>query len=258
MADSGTSAGAAVYNALFLRFVYDHLVLGFYCSFVWRCSSRKLRSFYGLKVAGAGDRSSTSKGPDLSGSTTKLRLPPASRLLDCGVGTGYFLEHAPIAGSSEVVLADLNPACLDAARLRTVSTHSGISCEIVKADFLSDDPIEGLTLERVGGTKFDVISVMLLLHCLPGPSSRKAKGLVRLRHLLGDRGVLVGSTVLGRGVRHNALGKFIMFWHNLLGIFDNYTDDVAGFVEPLEGAFQTVKWELCGAMLLFEASGPKA
>jgi SAM-dependent methyltransferase len=240
-----TSAGAAVYTPLVLNYIYDHLVHGFYCYYIWRCSSAKLRTFFSGHVSQATASSSSST------------QRPTPRILDIGVGTGYLLEHAPIAEDTEVVLADLNPSCLEMARSRLVRTHPGVVCETVVADFLDPDH-RGLLDNPLASAGFDVVSVMLLLHCLPGPPARKAKALVGLRRLLRPDGILLGATILGRGVRHGLVGKFIMFWHNLLGVFGNYEDDAQSFLEPLQKEFESVKWQLCGTMLLFEAKGPKA
>lgn len=53
------------------------------------------------------------------------------------------------------------------------------------------------------------------------------------------------------------MGCFILFRHNLLGWFDNESDDTAVFVHALEGAFETVSYQVIGAVLLFEARRPR-
>jgi SAM-dependent methyltransferase len=208
-----TSAGAAVYTPLFLNYIYDHLTHGLYCPYVWRCSSAKLRTFFSNHILHA----TASFSSSLS-SPTQHSQRPTPRILDIGVGTGYSLEHAPIAEDTEVILADLNPACLEVAKSRVVKTHPGAVCEAVIADFLVPDQ-RGLLVELLGSSGIDAISMMLLLHCLPGPPARKAKALEGLRHLLRPDGVIFGAAILGRGVRHSLVGKFIMLWHNLLGVF---------------------------------------
>lgn len=235
-----TSAGVAAYSSIFLRFLYDHLVLGLYCSFAWRCPSRPiLINFFSSHV-------STPSTADLRGR--------ARRILDIGVGTGYFLEHAPLANVSDVVLVDLNVNCLERTAPRVQAAHKHVKCMPVQADFLQ--PGNNLSAEALGGS-FDAVSVMLLLHCLPGPPARKAAALAALRHLVEPQnGVLFGATILGDGVGHNAFGRFLMRWHNSVGIFDNRADDVDAFVGPLKEAFRDVKCRVEGAMLLFEARDP--
>lgn len=238
-----TSKGVAIYSPVVLRFLYDRFVLGVYFPYAWRCPTRtELIPFFKNNVSPEALLSST---------------PHATqrRLLDIGVGTGYFLEKAPLNKVSDLVLVDLNPNCLDAASARARKAHPYLTCSTIQADFLAPG---GLPLDSVGGNKFDAISVMLLLHCLPGPSSCKVSALVNLKHLLKeDNGVLFGATILGQGFPHNLFGRFLMWWHNSRGIFDNREDDVASFVKPLQNAFEDVRYRVVGTVLLFEARGPK-
>ncbi|EXF84088.1 methyltransferase [Colletotrichum fioriniae PJ7] len=252
-AKPNTAAGAAVYMPILLRYIYDPVVLGFYCPKAWRITSRRMREFFNRHISSASARS---QSPSLRRASDTNAFSPC-RILDIGVGTGYFLKHAPIPAGSEVYLADLNPAALEAAKERTLDAHPKTSCETSVADFL--DPLgKGLCCKDLGGGDFDVISVMMLLHCVPGPPSNKAEALIRLRHLLAPGGTIFGMTILGRGVKHNLMGKHLMFWHNLLGVFGNTEDDVEGFVGPLMEVFEDVRWGVCGTMLLFEASKPRA
>ncbi|KAF2137120.1 uncharacterized protein K452DRAFT_279123 [Aplosporella prunicola CBS 121167] len=230
---SDTSAGAAVYSPLLLRFIYDHLVLGLYMALAWCCPTRSiLLPFF------------------------QAHASPARRVLDIGVGTGYFPARATLPNVNELVLVDLNPHCLDEAGGRARKAHPGLAVRTAKGDFLARRGLQAAEVTR-GGEKFDAISVMLLLHCLPGPTARKAAALVRVgRQLLeAERGVLFGATILGKGVEQNAFGRFLMWWHNAVGVFDNWGDDVEGFVGPLEEAFETVRWRVVGRVLLFEARG---
>lgn len=238
-----TSAGVAAYSSTFLRFVYDYLVLGLYCSFAWRCAARPtLIDFFSSHVR-----------PDPSSPASTNKSTPR-RILDIGVGTGYFLEQAPLADVGEVVLVDLNNNCLERTAPRVLAAHPHVKCVPVQADFLQ--PGGRLSPEALGGT-FDSVSAMLLLHCLPGPPARKAAALVALRHLVEpEAGVLFGATILGDSVGHGVMGRFLMSWHNSAGIFDNRADDAESFVGPLKEAFRDVKWRVEGAMLLFEAKSP--
>ncbi|KAF9631934.1 putative methyltransferase type 12 protein [Lasiodiplodia theobromae] len=242
-----TSAGVAAYSSTFLRFVYDYLVLGLYCSFAWRCPARPtLTSFFNSHVRPS---PSSPASADPGRATTTRR-----RILDIGVGTGYFLEQAPLSGIADVFLVDLNKNCLDRTAPRVRAAHPHVNCVPVQADFLQ--PGDRLSPEALGGT-FDAVSAMLLLHCLPGPPARKAAALVALRHLVEpEAGVLFGATILGDSVGHGVMGRFLMNWHNSAGIFDNRADDAESFVGPLKEAFRDVKWRVEGAMLLFEAKSP--
>ncbi|KAK2005875.1 hypothetical protein LZ32DRAFT_611725 [Colletotrichum eremochloae] len=97
---------------------------------------------------------------------------------------------------------------------------------------------------------------MLLLHCLPGPPGPKVEALVRLgTRMLAEDGVLMGATILGDDAPHNLLGRFLILWHNVTGVFGNRQDDVETFVKELEKAFVKVEWEVVGVVLVFKASG---
>lgn len=261
-----TTAGAAVYSPLFLNLVYDRLVLGLYCTYVWRCSSTILQNLYSTLV-GESQRSATDQPPSVS-----LDGPSAStKILDVGVGTGYFLASTPLPENTSVTLFDLNPACLEAASLRCKRSHAGLpGLEVgtVCGDFLApaDDP-NSIHQKLVNSqqqqqpARFDVIMTSMLLHCVPGPPERKARALASLARFVEPKsGVLAGATILGdraEGVQHNLLGRFIMFWHNALGMFDNRGDDVISFVGALRDQFHEVKWEIVGTILIFQVRLPK-
>lgn len=259
-----TTAGAAVYSPLFLNLVYDGLVLGLYCTYVWRCPARVLQNLYNTLVAEA------QKSPEKNGSLVGPDSPATSkRILDVGVGTGYFLASTPLPENTLVTLFDLNPACLEAASLRCKESHTGLQDLEVKTicgDFLApaDDPNsihQKLVDDQQQPDRFDVIMTSFLLHCVPGPPHRKARALASLARLVEPKsGVLAGATILGNraeGVRHNIPGRFIMFWHNALGMFDNREDDVTSFVGALRNQFHDVRWEIVGTVLMFSARLPK-
>lgn len=254
-----TAAGSAIYTPAFLRFLYDWGILGFYCTYAWSSPAARLAAFFDRNVSSA-VRTAHARG----------RGP---RILDVGVGTGYFpgrckpLSKAAAAGvgadGCDLVLADLNPDCLAAASER-VARELGLASRTVRADFLEADaqaPL-ALTRERVGAGAagedgFDAVACMFLLHCVPGPPARKAEALIRLGALLGEDGVLFRVTILGKGVTHNLLGRWLMLMHNLVGIFDNRLDDVSGLMGPLHDAFESVQWEIVGRTVFFEARHPK-
>src|SRR3546814_15947254 len=71
---------------------------------------------------------------------------------------------------------------------------------------------------------FDSLGITSLLHCLPGPMARKAVAFANLKPLLRDGARVFGATILGRGVRHHALGRQVMSLYNARGIFGNATD----------------------------------
>lgn len=69
----------------------------------------------------------------------------------------------------------------------------------------------------------------------------------------GPSGVLFGSTILGRGVAHNLLGRRLMRLYNRKGIFSNVEDDEQGLERGLASQLTDVEIEVVGAVALFAA-----
>jgi Methyltransferase domain len=207
-------AGQRVYTPLTLR-AYDLFVLGFSNRFVWRCRSSRMLERYDSHVG--------------------------ARHLDVGVGTGWFLDHSswPVE-SPQITLLDLNENSLSAAsdRIRRYSPTK------VQANVL--DPVD------LGDSRFDSIGANFLFHCLPGGLEWKAATVAsNLRPYLGSGGVLFGSTILGRGVAHNLLGRRLMRLYNRKGIFSNVEDDRSGLEQGLASELTDVEIEVVGAVALF-------
>lgn len=247
-ASINTANGARVYTPLSLK-IYNVGVFGIVSPYGWRCPAETLVAFFSRNISQATQ-------PDTSNSSA-----PAPRVLDIGVGTGYFPVRAPLTSETELVLVDLNTDCLENAQTSIERANPEVGCRAIKVvgDFLAQGE-EQLSLyadDRLPPRGFDAISVMFLLHCLPGPPARKAEALVRTKALLRPGGVLFGATILAKNVRPNLLARFVLWMNNYLGIFDNYEDSAACFTEPLQKAFHDVKIEVIGCMLLFEARDPK-
>lgn len=254
-----TAAGAAIYEPLVLGFIYDTLILGLYCNFVWRCPAIVLEQLYQMMIKGAAQRRESKK----PGTEAQVRI------LDIGVATGYYMARTKLPENTLITLFDLNPNCLEYASTRCRQAHEDVvnlDVETVCGDFLAAkfDPSSInrlLECESQRNKTYDVVFTSFLLHCLPGPPERKAETLAELSHLVEpDSGVLCGATILGkhsREARHSLFGRFILFWHNLLGWFDNDGDDTGVFVDALEEAFEVVTCQVIGAVLLFEARRPR-
>jgi hypothetical protein len=209
-------AGQAVYTPLVLAF-YDSFVLGFSSRLAWRCSRTETLAFYDRHV-----------GP---------------RHLDIGVGTGFFLDKCrwPVE-HPDLTLLDVNRHSLQAAARRAGRFRP----RVVQADVL--EPLD------LGDARFDSIGMNFLLHCLPGPIEQKAATVVRnVTPYLSSDGVLFGSTILGRGVRHNLLGRDLLRIYNRKGIFSNLADDAEGLKGALAGELSDVRVELEGTVALFSA-----
>ncbi|EXF86312.1 methyltransferase [Colletotrichum fioriniae PJ7] len=245
-----TAKGADAYNPSNLK-TYDTLVFGVVSPYGWNCSAEKLISFFNRNIARAAEPYKSNPGG-----------PPLTRILDIGVGTGYFPARAPLPKWTEYVLVDLNETCLDVTLPVIERAHPEVGTNATKVvgDFLAQgDDSKSLFAKGNGLPEggFDAISLMFLLHCLPGPPARKAEALGRMGRLLRPGGVVFGATILGKGVSRNPLARLVLWLNNYLGVFDNHEDDAVGILVPLQKMFNEVRYEVVGCMLLFEASDPR-
>ena len=209
--------GQRIYTPLVLR-AYDLFVLGFSNRFAWRCRSRTMLRRYDRYVG--------------------------KRHLDLGVGTGWYLDRCtwPVA-RPEITLLDLNENSL-AAAARRIARHSP---QTVRANVLAPLPL--------GESRFESVAANYLLHCLPGKVDSKAATLAaHVRPYLEPGGVLFGSTILGRDVAHNRLGRRLMTIYNAKGVFSNDEDDERGLEHALATTFTDVQIEVVGSVALFAAS----
>jgi 2-polyprenyl-3-methyl-5-hydroxy-6-metoxy-1,4-benzoquinol methylase len=168
-----------------------------------------------------------------------------ARHLDVGVGTGWFLDRCtwPVE-RPQITLLDLNENSLSTASDR-ISRYEPRS---VQANVL--EPVD------LGDARFDSIGANFLLHCLPGALEWKAATVVsNLRPNLAPGGVLFGSTILGRGIDHNLLGRRLMRLYNRKGIFSNVEDDADGLEQGLAAELSDVEVDVVGAVALFAARG---
>jgi len=233
MASPDTAAGAAIYEPSALK-IYDIVVLKFSNSYAWRCPTRAvLLPFFTQNLS--------------------------QNHLDIGVGTGYYLRQSiasrVLTKDSKVTLLDLNPNTLEAAQAQ-LRNGAGIEATQVLWDVVR--PLPSLAPDAAP-MKFDSISLFYLLHCIPGPPATKASIFAHLKNNLSPRGVLYGATILGRGkgIRHNWLGRFLMWIYNRNGVFGNVDDTEEDFLGALEEHFVDVEVWVVGVVLLFRAEGVK-
>lgn len=207
--------GQAVYTPASLR-IYDLFVLGFSNRFLWNCPTRELLAHYDANVSG--------------------------NHLDAGVATGFFLDRCRFpAAAPRLGLLDLNQTCLETAS-RRVARYTP---EAYRANVL--EPI------AIDAPAFESISVMYLLHCLPGPMARKAVAFGHLKAHLAPGGRLFGATILGRGVTHNALGRKVIDIYSSKGIFGNAEDDEDNLRRALADHFAKVDLRMRGRVAIFSA-----
>jgi SAM-dependent methyltransferase len=211
--------GSGAYGRATLS-LYDLGVLGLTNRLIWRCSSRHILDMYQRNVS--------------------------ANHLDVGVGTGFFLDRVAFPDRTpRVGLLDLNGNSLTHTARRLIRYQP----EMYRADVLA--PIEA-EIEP-----FDSIGLNYLLHCLPGPMSRKAAAFDNLKPLLRPGGVLFGGTV----VRHIATlpiqARAWMSLYNTLGAFDNADDGLDSLKSELAARFENVEVEARGAVALFRATVPR-
>ncbi|CAG7950158.1 unnamed protein product [Penicillium olsonii] len=212
------AAGAALYSPFILTF-YDLWVLTLSNSFAWNCPTKSVQLPFFKRFIG-------------------------KRHLDIGPGTGYYLANADIPTSTQVTLLDLNAHSLEFAKQRLGRPD----IETVQADVTQPIPVTQL---------YDSISVFFVIHCLPGPSQGKAQLFTNLKPLLSKDGVVYGTTILGKNVRHNWFGRILMMLYNGRGVFSNWDDGEQEIREAICKNFEKVETRVVGRVLLFSASQPK-
>jgi SAM-dependent methyltransferase len=209
--------GQADYGRLLLK-LYDPVVIGFVSWFVWHCPAEPL----------------------LEGYRHHIR----DRHLDVGPGTGYCIDKSGLADGSRVTIVDPNRNVLDhaARRLRRLDVTA------VEADVLKPLPVDG---------PFDSAALNLVIHCLPGPLSRKAAAVANVAAVLAPTGVLFGASVLGTSGAHSWLARRVLSAFNRRGAFDNLDDTEEGLREILAESFDHVELETVGSVAIFSATNPR-
>ncbi len=198
--------------------VYDAWVLGFTTRWVWHAPTARMVEDY----------------------RRHIRSPH----LDVGPGTGYFIERSGLAPGSPVTLLDPNRAVLDYAsrRLRQFEVTT------VQADVLKPLPVSG---------PFASAALNAVIHCLPGPGTRKALAIEHVASVLEPDGVLFGATVLGRTGQHSRLGRAFLAAFNRRGAFDNLDDTAEWLHDSLAASFESVELETLGSLAVFAATRPR-
>ncbi|MFE5330492.1 class I SAM-dependent methyltransferase [Embleya sp. NPDC056575] len=208
-------AGTATYTRHWLS-LYDLVVLGVVCRWVWRCDRAEMLAGYDRNIG--------------------------ARHLDLGPGTGFFLDRCRHRSPSpRIALVDLNPTVLTKAstRLRRFGPDT------FERDVLS--PFE------LGGKRFDSAGLNFLLHCLPGGMAHKAKVFDHARAHVVPGGRIFGSTVLATGVAHGKRARKLLDELNEKGTFDNRGDALADLEAELAARFTDYRLTVRGSVALFEA-----
>ncbi|HEX7533076.1 MAG TPA: class I SAM-dependent methyltransferase [Methyloceanibacter sp.] len=217
MSDADIARAHAVYTPSMLS-IYDLLVHGLSNHIAWRCPTRRLLDLY--------------------------RANLSSNHLEAGVGTGFFLDRAGKRSFERLVLLDINRHCLERAARRLAR----FSPVLRQANLLA--PIE----PRLQA--FDSVGLTYVLHCLPGRLSEKLACLDHLRPAMGQRAVLFGATILGRGIAPNGAARALLDLYNSKGVFNNREDDLETLSDELRRRFAKVEIERQGCVALFRAVRP--
>ncbi|MFI9507897.1 class I SAM-dependent methyltransferase [Nocardia sp. NPDC052566] len=200
--------------------VYDWLVLGLVCRWVWRCPRSTMLAHYNAQVG--------------------------ARHLDLGPGTGWFLDKCrfPTATPS-ITLLDLSDAVLATAAKRI---------ERYRPVVRIGDVFEPLDL---GAAQFDSVGMNLLLHCLPGSIREKAAVFDNVTPHLRAGARIFGSTILGIDDRHNAVSAALQGRLNRRNSFGNSADRIEDIAGELEARFAEVRIARSGVVCLFSARHPR-
>ncbi|CAM5606953.1 hypothetical protein SALBM135S_07213 [Streptomyces alboniger] len=208
--------GQAYYEHRRLR-LYDLVVVNASNRLLWRCPKARLLEHYNDFIT--------------------------PRHLEIGPGSSYYLDHCRMpAPAPRLTLLDLNPDPLKFAahRLRRYTPRC------VQADILEPLP------DLVGGN-YTSIGYNYVMHCLPEPPGGKRIVFKHLREALSPEGVLFGSTVLSRGVKHTALSRRFNLLYQRQGSFHNQRDSVRGLHQALDEHFASHWIEVRGSVALFAA-----
>ena len=145
---------------------------------------------------------------------------------------------------SPVTILDPNVNVLDHASRRL----QALDITAIEADVLKPIPLDG---------PFDSAALHGVIHCLPGPLSRKAVAVANVAAVLTPTGVLFGASILGPSGPHTWLSRRILEANNRRGIFDNLDDTEEGLGEILGASFDHVELETVGSMAIFAATSPR-
>lgn len=201
------------FNKLTLA-LYDLVLYGFISKYAWGVSIQRLDAHYRKYVT--------------------------SNHLEVGVGTGYLLNRIEFPKSMpRLVLMDLSVACLE----KTKHTVSRYAPEIYVQNLL--EPL------RHNIPAFDSIGISYVLHCVPGDIHHKCQGLLHLKPLLKQDGILFGTTVLSKGVSKNILARSAMWLFNVIGVFNNREDSATDLERFLRTHFQILEFEIVGVTAFF-------
>ena len=176
--DDPAYRGQSDYTPSVLR-MYDPFVLGFAARYVWRCPTSLLVERYRRYIRDG-----------------HLDVGPGHRLLPRPV------RAAGRAAASRSSTRTRTSCATSRRRLRRLDVTA------VEADVLKPLPVDG---------PFESAALHLVIHCLPGPMSRKAVAVANVAAVLAPTGVLFGASVLGTSGSHTWLARQVSALLQLAG-----------------------------------------
>ncbi|MEW4565991.1 class I SAM-dependent methyltransferase [Bremerella sp. JC770] len=206
-------SGHQVYTPRLLRW-YDLIVHGVSNRWFWSCPTQLLEAWF--------DEHATNNH------------------LDIGVGTGFFPDRCSVfSPDARIGLLDANPNCLAAAAKRLKRFQP----ETFEANLA--EPFTQLK------EPFTSVSLMYVLHCLPGDVAFRARVIQHASSVLAADGKLFGATILGQPQPTSWLGRQVMDSYNRKGIFGNQHDSLSALREVLEVSLADVEIEQVGSVAMF-------
>ncbi|RCS46057.1 class I SAM-dependent methyltransferase [Bremerella cremea] len=211
-------AGHQIYTRKTLA-LYDVIVHRFSNHWLWNCPTAKLQAWFERHVT--------------------------DNHLDVGVGTGFFLERCTKwTSESRIGLLDANENCLHVAEQRIAP----LQAEVIHANLA-----EPFSLQT---EPFQSLSLMYVLHCLPGDAAFRKRVIGHCATSLLPGGQLFGATILGQPQPRGWLGRRVMASYNRKGIFGNADDTKDALAASLSDSLHDIEIEQIGSVALFSGVRP--
>ncbi|GAB2710738.1 class I SAM-dependent methyltransferase [Nocardia thraciensis] len=210
--NAAAERGARAYNPFMLT-IYDTLVLGLVCRYVWRAPRTDMQELYDHNIS--------------------------DRHLELGPGTGYFLRHyKPL---TRLALVDLNPQVL-AHSARTLTQH--------RPETYRRNVLRPLDIEP---PRFDSIGLNFLMHCIPGDFADKAVVFDHAAAVAAPGCRIFGSTLLGHREPHPRRARLLMATLNRVGVLANTADTLHDLDTQLARRFTDYQLTTHGSVAFFQA-----
>ncbi len=212
--------GASVYTKASLR-VYDFIVHFLSNRLAWKCPTQNLVEHCQMNVT--------------------------PNHLEVGIGSGKLFRNSINRQTFDrLVLADVNPACLDVAK-NTLKKQMHQTWEL---NLLNEEQ------DLARHQDFDSIGLNYVLHCLPASFPEKLAICDRLiEYCLKPGGVLFGATLFPT-INNGWIAAKLMNFYNRKGIFSNEGDPPDGLKSWLSQSNGEFQFFAIGSVGLFSVRKP--